>query len=508
MNIRASASVTKLSRLVHSKLAILSSAFVLAALMASSAEILSSAATRNSSGQRIEVYESSEELHESLAPKAPLQFGASSQPLVAIHIDESRTFQEMDGFGASLTDASAWLLSEKLAPAERQQLLEQLFDGRPGLGLNILRQPMGSSDFSRDDYTYDDMPSGQSDPELKHFSVDRDRQYILPVLREALRVNPRLKIIASPWSPPGWMKTSGSMIGGTLLPSSFAPLAQYFVRFVFAYESAGVPIFAVTPQNEPRNIPADYPGMGMTAEEQATFVRDYLGPAFREAHLQTKIMVLDHNWDMIDFPEAILDDPKAAAFAAGTAAHCYGGSPQAQTELNDRFPGKGIWLTECSGGEWQKGNLLVAQAGLIIETTRNWSKSVVLWNLALDQNHGPHLGGCTKCRAVVTVDHSTSPATITPTVDFTALAHASKFVLPGAFRIDSNSSQPSPLKHVAFRNPDGSLVLLGLNPTDAPLSFTIAWQGRYAPYELPAGSVATFRWSAKSKPGRQNKKQM
>jgi glucosylceramidase len=506
VNIPLTTSVPRSSRLVHSKLALLASVAVLVTLVGSSAAILSSVAAPISPDQHIEVYESSEELHESLTPKAPMQFSSSAQQqTVAIHIDESRTFQEMDGFGASMTDASAWLLSEKLSPAERKQLLFQLFDPHQGLDLNILRQPMGSSDLSRDDYTYDDEPTGESDPQLKHFSVDRDRQYILPVLREALRVNPGIKIIASPWSPPGWMKTSGSMIGGTLLPSSFGPLAEYFVRFVRAYESAGVPIFAVTPQNEPRNIPADYPGMGMTAEEQATFVRDYLGPAFWKAHLKTKIMILDHNWDMMDFPASILNDSKAAEFVAGAAAHCYGGSPQAQTEFHNRFPDKGIWLTECSGGEWQKGNLLVAQASLIIETTLNWSKSVVLWNLALDQNHGPHLGGCDKCRAIVTVDHSTSPATITRTVDFTALAHASKFVSPGAFRVESNSSQPSPVQHVAFRNADGSIVLIALNPTDAAVSFNIEWRGEYSTYELPANSVATFRWSS-NKPSRQSKK--
>jgi glucosylceramidase len=317
------------------------------------------------------------------------------------------------------------------------------------------------------------------------------------VLREALAVNPKLKIIASPWSPPGWMKTSGSMIGGTLLPSSFTPLARYFVRFVQSYEAAGVPIFAITPQNEPRNIPADYPGMGMTAEEQTVFIREHLGPAFRDAHLETKIMAFDHNWDMIDFPDKLLSDPKAAEFSAGTATHCYGGSPEAQTKLHDHFPTKGIWLTECSGGEWQKGNLLVAQADLIIETTRNWGQSVVLWNLALDQNHAPHLGGCTDCRGVVTIDHSKSPAVVTPTVDFTALAHTSNFVAPGALRIDSTSSEESPLKHVAFRNSDGSIVLLALNPSESAITFSIAWQSQYATYTLQPGAVVTFHWSPK-----------
>ncbi len=424
--------------------------------------IKGSPASRAQGSVHIDVVESSEDLQEALREKPALQFSSSQPKNLTILVDESRTYQQIDGFGASLTDSSAWLLSQKLTPAQRTALLKQLFDTKQGIGLAILRQPMGSSDFSLADYSYDDVPLGESDPELKHFTIDRDRQYILPVLREALAVNPKLKIIASPWSPPGWMKTSGSMIGGTLLPSSFTPLAGYFVRFVQSYQAAGVPIFAITPQNEPRNIPADYPGMGMTAEEQTVFIREHLGPAFRDARLKTKIMAFDHNWDLIDFPEKILSDPKATEFSAGTATHCYGGGPEAQTKLHDHFPAKGIWLTECSGGEWQKGNLLVAQADLIIETTRNWGQSVVLWNLALDQNHAPHLGGCTDCRGVVTIDHSKSPTTITPTVDFTALAHASKFVAPGALRIDSISSEESPLKHVAFRNSDGSIVLHSL----------------------------------------------
>ncbi len=447
---------------------------------------------------RIDVVESSEELHESLQQKPSLQFSSSRVPGLTIHVSHATVYQQIDGFGASLTDSSAWLLSHKLTATQRNNVLKQLFDAKQGIGLSVLRQPMGSSDFSLADYSYDDMRPGETDPEMKHFTIDRDRQYILPVLQEALGVNPKLKIIGSPWSAPGWMKTSGSMIGGTLLSSSFAPLARYFVRFVQSYQAAGVPIFAVTPQNEPRNIPSDYPGMGMTAEEQGMFVRDHLGPAFRDANLKTKIMVFDHNWDMIDFPETILRDPRASEFIAGTATHCYGGSPQAQTQLHDHVPAKGIWLTECSGGAWQKGNLLVAQASLIIETTRNWAQSVVLWNLALDQNHEPHLGGCTDCRGVVTIDHSTSPATITPTVDFTALAHASKFVLPGALRIDSNSSEESPLEHVAFRNSHDSVVLLVVNPAATPAKFNVAWRGQYATYELPPGAVVTLRWRQRS----------
>jgi glucosylceramidase len=482
---------------------LLFSAFCLALLISPSARAQEKSLSPRGVS-RILVYESSEDLHETLQEKPALAFAAARAPHLTITVNDAVKYQEMAGFGASITDSSAWLLSQKLTAAQRTELLKQLFDARQGIGLAVLRQPMGSSDFSLTDYSYDDMPRGESDLEMRHFTIDRDRQYILPVLREALAVNPKLKIIASPWSPPGWMKTSGSMIGGTLLPSSFAPLARYFVRFVESYEAAGVPIFGVTPQNEPRNIPGDYPGMGMTAEEQAIFIREHLGPAFRDAHLNTKIMAFDHNWDLMDFPDKILNDPKAAEFSAGTATHCYGGSPDAQTKLHDHFPAKGIWLTECSGGEWQKGNLLVAQADLIIQTTRNWGQSVVLWNLALDQNHAPHLGGCTDCRGVVTIDHSKSPTVVTPTVDFTALAHASKFVAPGAFRIDSTSSEDSPLKHVAFRNSDGSIVFLALNPGESAVNFSIAWQGQYATYVLQPGAVATFRWQAQSPAGHQH----
>lgn len=237
--------------------------------------------------------------------------------------------------------------------------------------------------------------------------------------------------------------------------------------------------------------------MGMTAAEQAIFLRENLGPAFRKARLNTKIMIFDHNWDLMEFPMAVLGDPKAASFAAGTATHCYGGDPAAQTALHEHFPALDIWMTECSGGEWQKGRLLEQGARLIISSTRNWAKSVVLWNLALNQKHEPHFGGCTNCRAVVTVDDSAQPARILPTVDFTSLAHAGKYIFPGAWRIDSNSFGEGGLEDVAFKNPDGSLVLLVLNSGSEPVAFNIEWRRKFASCQLAAGSVATFTWSAK-----------
>jgi glucosylceramidase len=448
---------------------------------------------------RIEVVESSEELHETLKDMPPLTFGAVRTPNLTITVNDAVNYQQIDGFGASLTDSSAWLLWNKLTEAQRKEAVHMLFSPTKGIGLSFLRQPMGASDFALSDYSYDDLPSGQplspGDPDLKHFSIDHDRAYIIPLLREALAQNPSLKIIASPWSPPGWMKTSGSMTQGALLPSAYAPLAKYFVRFVQGYEAAGVPIYAITMQNEPMYVPNNYPGMNMTAREQAEFLADYLGPAFRDAHLKTKIMVFDHNWDLIEYPIQVLSDAKAAAVAAGTAIHCYGGNVTAQNELHERFPEKDIWLTECSGGDWQKGDILQQQVRLVIGATRNWAKSVVLWNLALDQNHEPFLGGCTNCRGIITVNHAGQPSQIVPTVDYTALGHAGKFVAPGAYRVESNTFDQGSLEDVAFRNPDGSLVLLVLN-SGGSTTFTIAWAGKCASYKLPGGAVATFRWNS------------
>jgi glucosylceramidase len=454
------------------------------------------ASPQKSSGTQIEVVESLESPSAALVSKPPLQFGNSRSSALTIRVDESVQYQTIEGFGASLTDSSAWLLDRKLTKEQRKELLETLFDAKKGIGLSVLRQPMGASDFALTDYSYDDAAVGEKDAKLAKFSIEHDRAYIIPLLKEALALNPNLKIIASPWSPPGWMKTSRSMIRGALLPEAYPAFANYFVKFIKAYADAGVPIYAITMQNEPLHIPGDYPGMGMTAIEQAEFLRDHLGPALREAGLTTKVFIFDHNWDLIEFPIQVLSDPKAAAYAAGTATHCYGGVATAQLELRERFPEKEIWMTECSGGDWQKGNLLEQQVRLIINSTRNWAKTVVLWNLALDQNHEPYLGGCTTCRGVVTINHSASPTQVVRTVDFTALTHVSKFLKPGSRRIASNTFDQGSLEDVAFQNPDGSVVLLVLNSSGAPLPFNIAWKGEFASYKLPAGAVTTFSWAA------------
>ena len=451
---------------------------------------------------KIEVYESTSDLKEVLQKKPDLEFGEPRANDLAINVNDSKTYQQMDGFGASITDSSAWLIQNKLNREGRKDLMEKLFDPVNGIGLSFLRQPMGASDFALNDYSYDDLPPRQTDPELKHFSIDHDRSYILPVLQQALAINPQLKVMATPWSSPGWMKSSGALIQGTLLKTFYPVLARYFVKFIEAYTAAGVPIYAVTMQNEPLYVPTDYPGMGVSADEQLSFVRDHLAPALRESGLYTKILIFDHNWDLIAFPQKVLDDPQTASVVAGTATHCYGGDVSAQTKLHDQFSTKEIWETECSGGEWQKGNLLELQAKLIIDVTRNWAKSVVLWNLALDQVNGPHTGGCGTCRGLVTIRNdeaaqSSSMAAPTKlTVDYFALGHISKFVVPGAYRIESNTFEKDNVIDVAFKNPDGSVVLLALNSGDKAQKIEVNWENKHFDYTLAAGTLATLQWHA------------
>jgi len=475
---------------------------VLALLLCSCCSIPSFAQKTDTSKDQnagpVRVYESSEDKHESLEAKPAVTFRAERSPALTIFVDDATKFQEIDGFGASLSESSAWLLKRKLTDAQRGDALRMLFDRQKGIGLSMLRQPMGASDFALQEYSYDEMPEGQTDPELKKFSIDHDRADILPVLKEILAVNPKIRVIGSPWSAPGWMKTSGSMTQGSLLPSAYDAYAKYFVKYVQAYEAEGVPIFAVTMQNEPMHVPHDYPGLGMMAREQTAFLRDHLGPAYQKAGLATKILVFDHNWDLIDYPIAVLSDSNAARFAGGTATHCYGGSATAQDELHQRFPSKEIWMTECSGGDWQKGKVLQQQVQLVINVTRHWAKSVILWNLALNQNHEPYLGGCTTCRGEIIVDESTSPAQVKTTPDYTALGHASKFVLRGARRIESNTFGQGSLEDVAFQNPDGSIVLLVLNSGEGAAQFNIGWRGQFTQYKLAGGAAATFVWNAAS----------
>jgi glucosylceramidase len=410
---------------------------------------------------------------------ADARFASAAKEPVIIDVDPSRRYQQITGFGASITDASAYLIQQKMTAPQREALLADLF-GAPsaGLGLSFTRLTIGASDFSRTHYSFDDMPPGATDPELKHFSIDPNRADVLPVVKAALAVNPQLKVMASPWSAPGWMKSTGSLIQGTLKPEAYAPFAAYLSKYVSAYAAEGVPIFALTLQNEPHFEPKNYPGMRVDPAQRAAFIGGHLGPLLAREHPDVRILDWDHNWDEPGSPAAVLRDPVANRYVAGVAWHCYGGDVRVQAALHDTWPDKETWFTECSGGGWAPGwsnNLLYFTRTLVIGTTRGWAKGVLLWNLALDENGGPHLGGCDNCRGVVTIDSRTGE--VTRNVEYYALAHASRFVRPGAHRVWSSSGYAD-LDTVAFRNADGALALLVTNSADEPRRFAVRLRGR------------------------------
>jgi len=433
-----------------------------------------------------------------LSREADVHFDSGVPPATPLRIvvDEATTYQEMVGFGAAITDASAWLIQNKLTQSEREALLQDLFGRNPGIGLSFTRLTMGASDFSLHQYSYDDVPAGQTDLTLAHFSIDSNRAYLLPVVQRALAINPQLKIMASPWSPPGWMKTTGTLIQGTLRPEAYGPLAEYFRRYIEAYSAERVPIYAITVQNEPHYEPPTYPGMRLEPPARATFVGQYLGPLFSRSGIATLILDWDHNWDEYQSPLQVLADSAAPRYIAGVAWHCYGGDVSAQTLVHDAHPDKDAYFTECSGGEWAPNfadNLKWFVSTLIIEATRDWAKGVLLWNLALDENHGPHTGGCGDCRGVVTI--SSASGAVTRNVEYYALAHASRFVRPGARRIASTSGMAG-LESVAFRNADdGSKALIVVNTEAQDRAFTVLWGNQSFRYTLPAGAVVTFSWS-------------
>lgn len=440
-----------------------------------------------------------------LTPQASLAWHQGRAPSGAtITVDESRRYQSVEGFGASFTDSSAWLVGTRLDRGRREAALRALFDRRGGIGLSFLRQPMGASDFAVDgNYSYDDMPPGQTDPTLAHFSIDHDRAYVIPVLREARRLNPALTLMASPWSPPGWMKTSDSMVGGTLRPDAYQPLADYFAKFLHAYAAEGLPIRYISPNNEPLYVPAGYPGMDLGPDKAATLIRDHLGPTLAAEGLSsTGILGYDHNWDVLSYPESLYADPDTARFVTGTAWHCYGGDVRAQSLAHNDYPGKPAFHTECSGGEWEGDDQagFVGAMSLIVNSTREWAKSVVRWNIALDAGNGPTNGGCLTCRGVLKVTQDADGRwNYAKTVDYYALGHASKYVVPGARRIASSALADGSVDNVAFVNPDGSKALLALNPGTSAKSFRVQWGDRWFTTTLPAGAAATFTWDGRQR---------
>ena len=453
--------------------------------------------------------------------QVPFHIGGSKS--LTITVDPSRSYQTMDGFGASITDSSAHVLYS-LQGKVRDAAMSDLFSPTHGDGLSVLRQPMGASDFVAGGfYTYNDLAPGQTDYGMRHFSIGHDQPQILPLLRQALRLNPAIKVIATPWSPPAWMKTNQSLIGGRLIddPRVYDAYARYFVDYVQAYRHAGVPIYAVTVQNEPQNRnPSGYPGMDLPVAQEAKLI-NALGPALQAAGLDTKILGYDHNWsehpgDIASTPPGETPETEYAAdlltssagrWLAGTAFHCYSGDQTRQTALHDAFPDKGVWFTECSGSHGPtdppaqvfSDTLKWHARNLVLGVTRNWGMTVVNWNLALDPSGGPHNGGCDTCSGVITVGPG---QTVTRNAEYYTLGHLARFVKPGAVRIASTSFGTTgwngQIMDAAFRNPDGSTALVVHNENDAPRRFAVAQGESSFDYTLPGGALATFTWPRSS----------
>jgi glucosylceramidase len=418
---------------------------------------------------------------------------AADTPVIVI--DPATRYQQIAGFGAAITDASGWLLQKRMTPPQREALMRELF-GRAGkgIGLSFTRLTIGASDFSSKHYSFDDMPPGETDPTLSKFSIDAQRDTVLPSVKAALAINPQLKVMASPWSAPGWMKTTDSLVKGTLKPEAYDAFARYLNRYVDAMKAEGVTISALTLQNEPHFEPENYPGMRVDPAKRAAFIGGHLGPLLARANPGTAIFDWDHNWDQPESPAAVLADPQAAPYVSGIAWHCYAGDVGVQAKLHDQYPDKDTWFTECSGGGWSRGwakNLQYFTKSLVIDSTRGWARGVLFWNLALDEKDSPHLGGCGDCRGVVTINSKSGA--VTRNVEYYALAHASRFVLPGAYRIAS-SEETGGLANVAFRNPDGSTAMVVANGAAKAQTFVVKVGEQSFRYTLPASSVASFAW--------------
>ncbi|WP_375436868.1 glycoside hydrolase family 30 beta sandwich domain-containing protein [uncultured Hymenobacter sp.] len=420
----------------------------------------------------------------------PLNFQAPVGSNPTIIVDTTQTYQTIDGFGYTLTGGSAQLLNQ-MSAATRAPLLKELFaTDETNIGTSYLRVSIGASDLDATVFTYDDPTNGQPDPTLAQFTLTPDRTHLIPVLKEILALNPSLKILGSPWTAPAWMKTNNSYIGGSLKPEYYANYAQYFVKYLQGMQAEGIRLDAITIQNEPLN-PDNNPSMLMTAPEQATFVKSHLGPALRAAGLTTKIILYDHNLDRTDYPLAVLGDAQARDYVDGSVFHLYAGNISALSAVHDAFPNKNVYFTEqWVGGpgnfaadfSWHINNL-------IIGATRNWSRNVLEWNLAADQNYGPHTsGGCGTCLGALTINGTS----VTRNTAYYTVAHAAKFVRPGSVRIATNV--PTNLPNVAFKAPDGKKVLVVQNSGGSSATFDIQYRGKVVSSTLAGGSVGTYVW--------------
>ncbi|NMO97583.1 beta-1,6-glucanase [Paenibacillus lemnae] len=436
---------------------------------------------------------------------APANAGSTQQDRdqepVTVKVDPDTSYQTMDGVGAAITGSSAYLMNQ-LSPERREALLNDLFTAE-GINLDFIRHTIGASDFSVDEsgrparYTYNDN-NGVRDDHMEQFSIRQDAA-VIQVLQDIVSKKKDIKVLGTPWTAPGWMKFGEDTLTGWYLDytdrKNYEAYARYFVKYIEAYAAKGIPIYGITLQNEPLFTTPDYPSMSMGAEEQALFISDYVGPMFHKAGLSAKIIAYDHNWEQgLEYAEKVLDDEGANPYVDGTAFHCYEGDPSAMSEVHEAFPDKSVYFTECSGGEWSEGfgdNLSWQMSNLIIGAPRNWAKNVLMWNMALNPQGGPSSGGCSDCRGVVTIDPQSGE--VTRNVEYYVLGHYSRFVRPGAVRVLS-TQQEGRIESVAFRNKDGSFVLIAANTGSEDTHFKVESPDGQFTYQLPSRSAVTFTW--------------
>ena len=420
-----------------------------------------------------------------------LAFGSTYNNYATIEVDDSQTFQTIDGFGFSLTGGSAEVINQ-LSSSKKQELLQKLFGSNENsISISYLRISIGSSDLDSSTFSYNDLAEGQTDENLDQFSLAPDMTNLIPLLKEILTINPTIKIMGSPWSPPVWMKDNNSTIGGSLQPKYYGVYANYFVKYIQEMKAQGITIDAITPQNEPLNA-GNNPSLLMLASQQAEFIKNYLGPAFQDANISTKIIIYDHNCDKPEYPISVLNDPEAKKFITGSAFHLYSGDISALTTVKNAHPDKDLYFTEQytpSNGEFA-GDLQWHLKNVVIGSIRNWSKTAMEWNLANDGNFGPHTdGGCTTCKGAITVNSSSS---YIQNVGYFIIGHASKFVPTGSVRISSNISEN--LHNAAFKTPNGKRVLIVLNEGSSSELFNIKYNGSWVITSLESGSVGTYIW--------------
>lgn len=419
-----------------------------------------------------------------------LGFGTSFNSYQNIEVNDNLTYQTIDGFGYTLTGGSAQVINS-LDTTKKDELLTEIFGNTPtSISVSYLRVSIGASDLNETAFTYNDMPSG-TDLTLSTFSLGQDINNVVSLLQEILLINPNIKIVATPWSAPAWMKTNNSLIGGSLQTQYYDVYAKYFVRYLKAMQLKGITIDAITPQNEPEN-PNNNPSMLMNASEQANFIKNNLGPAIQIAGLTTKIITFDHNCDNPSYPIAILNDAEANPFVNGSAFHLYAGDISAMSAVHDAHPNKDLYFTEQytgSGGSFAY-DLKWHLKNVIVGSMRNWSRNALEWNLANDASYGPHtIGGCDTCKGALTINSSDN---YTKNVGFYIIAHASKFVPAGSVRISSNNA--GNLFNVAFKTPAGKKVLVVVNDGATSTIFNIKYKGKWVTTSLDTGAVGTYVW--------------